>query len=133
MSPSSPIFIGDSEIILKIIAKNDPASPHVFYGTRLMEISSVSTPDNWFWCPEISTQLICSLDRVPNVTRSTPNSGCMGALFPRKCLPGPPNHVLLLQLATPPPGRSESSPPCQPSHPKTSSPACWNTTRVSLK
>jgi len=45
------VIIGDSEIILKMIAKNDPASPPVFYGTRLMEISSVSTPDNWFWCP----------------------------------------------------------------------------------
>ena len=46
-----PLFIGDSEIILKMIAKNNPASPPVFYGTRLMEIASVSTPDNWFWCP----------------------------------------------------------------------------------
>ena len=45
------VFIGDSEIILNMIAKNDPASPPVFYGTRLMEILSVTTPDNWFWCP----------------------------------------------------------------------------------
>ena len=34
-----------------MIAKNNPSCPPVFYGTRLMEISSVSTPDNWFWCP----------------------------------------------------------------------------------
>ena len=45
------LFIGDSEIILNMIAKNDPASPPVFYGTRLMEILSVTIPENWFWCP----------------------------------------------------------------------------------
>ena len=48
---SPPVFIGDSEIVLKMIAKNDPAGPPVFYGTRLMEILSVSSPNNWFWCP----------------------------------------------------------------------------------
>ena len=48
---SAPIFVGDSEIVLKMIAKNDPAGPPVFYGTRLMEILSTSSPDNWFWCP----------------------------------------------------------------------------------
>ena len=51
VSLSSPVFIGDSEIILKMIAKDDPAGPPVFYGTRLMEISSTSSPENWFWCP----------------------------------------------------------------------------------
>ena len=51
VSLSTPVFIGDSKIILKMIAKNDPACPPVFYGTRLMEISSVSSPDHWFWCP----------------------------------------------------------------------------------
>ena len=51
VSLSPPVFIGDSEIILKRIAKNDPAGPPVFYETRLMEILSTSSPENWFWCP----------------------------------------------------------------------------------
>ena len=48
---SAPVFVGYSEIILKMIAKNDPAGPPVFYGSRLMEILSTSSSDNWFWCP----------------------------------------------------------------------------------
>ena len=51
VSLSPPLFIGDSEIIFKLIAKNDPACPPIFYDTCLMEISSVSSPDDWFWCP----------------------------------------------------------------------------------
>ena len=51
VSLSAPVFIGDSKIILKMIAKNDPVCPPVFYGTRLMEIASVSSPDHWFCCP----------------------------------------------------------------------------------
>ena len=43
VSLSDPVFIGDSEIILKMIAKNDPAHPPIFYGTRLMEIAA--TPE----------------------------------------------------------------------------------------
>ena len=43
--------MGDSEIILEMIAKNNPACPPVFYGTRLMEIYAVSSSDYWFWCP----------------------------------------------------------------------------------
>jgi len=48
---SPPTFIGDSEIVLKMIAKNDPAGNPVFYGVRLMEILAASSPNNWFWCP----------------------------------------------------------------------------------
>ena len=33
-------------MVLKIIAKNDPASPQVFYGTQFMEITSVSIPNS---------------------------------------------------------------------------------------
>ena len=51
VSLSSSMFIGDSEIVLKMIAKNDPAGHPVFYGTRLMEILSVSSHENWYWCP----------------------------------------------------------------------------------
>jgi len=50
VSLSSPVFIGDSEIILKIITKNDPDGPPVFYGTRLMKILSASSPNKWYWC-----------------------------------------------------------------------------------
>ena len=46
MSTFLPMFIGDLEMVLKIIAKNDAASPPVFCGTQLMEITSVSTPNN---------------------------------------------------------------------------------------
>ena len=35
---SNPVFIGDSEIVLKMIARNDPASLPILYGTRIIEI-----------------------------------------------------------------------------------------------
>ena len=38
-SSSDPVFIGDSEIVLKMIARNDPASLPIFYGTRIMKNS----------------------------------------------------------------------------------------------
>ena len=49
---SDPVFIGDSEIVLKMIARKDPASLPIIYGTRIMEIRSQTTADNWMWCPE---------------------------------------------------------------------------------
>ena len=42
------VFIGDSEIVLRMIAKNDPADLPIFYGTRIMEIAALSNADNWF-------------------------------------------------------------------------------------
>ena len=45
------IFFGDSEIVLKMIAKYDPADLPIFYGTRVMEIAALSSADKWFWCP----------------------------------------------------------------------------------
>ena len=36
---SEPMFISDSEIVLKMIARNNPARLPMFYGTRIMEIS----------------------------------------------------------------------------------------------
>ena len=41
-----PMFIADSEIVLKMIPRDDPAGLPIFYGTRIMEISA-----NWHWCP----------------------------------------------------------------------------------
>ena len=48
---SEPMFISDSEIVLKMIARNNPAGLPMFYGTRIMEISALSVADNWNWCP----------------------------------------------------------------------------------
>ena len=47
----SPVFIGNSEIVLRMIAKNDLADLHIFYGTRVMKIAALTNSDNWFWCP----------------------------------------------------------------------------------
>ena len=43
VSLSPPVFIGDSEIIPKMIAKIDSAGPPVFYGSRLRDILCVLT------------------------------------------------------------------------------------------
>ena len=48
---SSPVFIGDSKIILRMIAKNDPTDLPIFYSTRVMEIAVLTNSDDWFWCP----------------------------------------------------------------------------------
>ena len=48
---TEPMFIGDSEIVLKMIARDDPAGLPIFYGTRIMEISALSATANWNWCP----------------------------------------------------------------------------------
>ena len=41
------VFFGDS----KIIAKNDPADLPIFYRTRSMKISALTSTDSWFWWP----------------------------------------------------------------------------------
>ena len=48
---SEPIFISDSEIVLKMIARNDPVGLPMFYQNRIMEISALSVAANWNWCP----------------------------------------------------------------------------------
>ena len=48
---SEPMFIGDSKIVLKMIARNNPAGLPIFYGTRIMEISALSATTSWHWCP----------------------------------------------------------------------------------
>ena len=42
-------FVGDSAIVLRMIAKNRPATLDSFFGTRLLEITDASSPDQWFW------------------------------------------------------------------------------------
>ena len=44
---SDPVFIGDSEIVLKMVARNDPASLPIFDENRIMEISTLKTADSW--------------------------------------------------------------------------------------
>ena len=44
------VFIVNSGIVLKMIAKNDPADLPIFYGTRVMGISALTKADNWFRC-----------------------------------------------------------------------------------
>ena len=36
------VFIGDSEIVLRMIAKNDPADLPIFYRTRIIKIAALS-------------------------------------------------------------------------------------------
>ena len=45
---TSLVFIGDSEIVLRMIAKNDEAELPVFYGTRVMEIAALTNTADWF-------------------------------------------------------------------------------------
>ena len=53
ISLPNPVFIGDSEIVLRMINRNNPANLPIFYGTRIMQISELTSTDNWFWCPGI--------------------------------------------------------------------------------
>ena len=48
---TSPVFIGDSEIVHRMIAKNAPADLPIFYGTRVIEITTLTNSADWFWCP----------------------------------------------------------------------------------
>ena len=84
VSLSPPVFIGDSEIILKMIAKNDPAGPPVFYGARLMEILSLPHQKTGSGVQAHLTQPTYSPDLAPIVTRSTPSSGYMAVSFLRR-------------------------------------------------
>ena len=49
----NPVFIRNSEIVLRMIARNDPVDLPLFYGTRIMQISALTSTNNWFWCPGI--------------------------------------------------------------------------------
>ena len=42
-------FVGDSTIVLQMIAKNKPATLDSFFGTRLLKITDASNPNQWFW------------------------------------------------------------------------------------
>ena len=110
VSLSPPVFIGDSEIVLKMIAKNDPAGPPVFYGSRLMEILSTSTPENWFWCPgplnpsDLLTRSGTECKQINQI-----KSGSKAVSYLRKNPPGPSQRVLLSPLPTWAPRWSKSS------------------------
>ena len=77
---SSPVFIGDFEIVLRMIAKKDPADLPIFYGTRVMEIASLTDLDNWFWCPGP----LNPADLVQLWNRSILTSGSTGVFSPNR-------------------------------------------------
>ena len=66
ISLSSSVLIGDSEIILKMITKDNP----VFYGTRIMDFAGVTTSYNWFGCPgsinseDLLTRAVSTCDQI---------------------------------------------------------------------
>ena len=97
-----PTFIVDSEIVLRMIAKNDPAGNPVFYGVRLMEILAASSPG----VLETSTQLTCSQDLEPAAPRSTQSSGWMVVSYLRINPHGLSSSVLPSPQAKFPPGQS---------------------------
>ena len=45
------VFFGDLEIVLRMIAKNDPVDLPIFYRTRIMKTTVLTCTDNWSWCP----------------------------------------------------------------------------------
>ena len=78
---SSPVFIGDSEIVLRIIAKNNPADLPIFYGTRVMEIAALTTQINGSGILALSTLPTYSTDLVQLWNRSILTSCSMGVFF----------------------------------------------------
>ncbi len=116
---SPPTFIGDSEIILKIIAKNDPASPPgsmVQDSWRLQRFLLLKIGSGVL---VISTQLTCLPDLVQRVNSSTPSSGYREVFFQRINQLGPSNLVLLFQHAIYPADKSISSTPHRSTLPRT--------------
>ena len=65
------LCIRDYEIILRMIAKNNPAELAIFYRTRIMEISGPG-----FGAPDPSIPLIYLPEQDPLWTISTLSSGC---------------------------------------------------------
>ena len=51
ISLADPVFLGDSEIVPRMIARNDPADLLIFYVTCIMEIAELTSSGSWFWCP----------------------------------------------------------------------------------
>jgi len=116
---SPPTFIGDSEIILKMIAKNDPASPPgsmVQDSWRLQRFLLLKIGSGVL---VISTQLTCLPDLVQRVNSSTPSSGSREVFFQRINQLGPSNLVLLFQHAIYPADKSISSSARRSTLPKT--------------
>ena len=89
--PTSHYLISDSEIVLKMIPRNDPAGLPMFYGTRVMELSALSAADNWNWCPGSLNP--ADLLTRPGATLEKINSKfwLQGSFLP----PGQPNRLPL--------------------------------------
>ena len=71
---SSPVFIGDSEVVLRMISRKDPANLPIFYIPKVMEISALTIPSNWFWCS-------CPLNPADLLTRAGSNLEQINADF----------------------------------------------------
>ena len=67
-------FIGDSEIVIRMIGKQEPSALQTFYGTRVMSILASTTPDQWFWCPGSSNP-------ADLLTRSSCSAKTLGSPF----------------------------------------------------
>ena len=103
---SEPMFIGDSEIVLKMIARDDPAGLPIFYVTRIMEISALSNTAYWHWCPG-------ALNPADLLTRTGSTVEKLNSVF---WLQGGPKPA----MSSPPTSSAASTPPPNPTLPKTS-------------
>ena len=62
--------MGGFKIVLKIIARNNPARLPILYGTRIMEISALSCAVSWYWClgslnpANLLTRSGCTLKKI---------------------------------------------------------------------
>ena len=133
VSLSTPIFIRDLEIILKMIAKNNPASPPVFYGTRLMEISAASSADCWFWClgplnpADLLTRTCSTCDQIKS------DFWLHGSILPQPRSSWPIKKCASLPVGELPTRTINLTTGDQLTHPLTISSVSWNTIKVSPK
>ena len=93
ISLSNPVFNGDSEIVLRMIARNDLANLPIFYGTRIMQISALKNADSWFWCPGILNPADLLTRSGSNWRKLDPGSVCRVASSLLQNLAGRPNRV----------------------------------------
>ena len=88
-----PLFLGDSEIVFRMIDRDDPADLLIFNSTCIMEIAELTNSDSGFWC----SGTLNPADLLPR-TGSTmeklhSESGYMAVFSPYLKLIGFSNHV----------------------------------------
>ena len=119
----SHVFLGDSEIILRMIANGDPAAPPVFYGTKTIEIAAQPNQTTGSGVLDPSTPLIYSPEPVLPVHKSSLIFGCMGVSSLNLKVPGWSKNVHLSSPTPYLPYPSTSRSPRRSTHPPTSSSA----------